>query len=319
LPSYLLNASACPILPTPTTGLQDPTSPNPLVFDDIVQGEASATARGKLNEGMAFTEMMGRHGGGCYAVATGLNLSIGATLHVTVAPGFAMIDGPVPVTVATDVTVPNTITNGTIWLTQAGALTPSSNLVAPAGNCALVGLYTSAGGVVTVVDESGVLRLDLGLMPMRQTADLSMPTDTPPATLRFLNKCPAGVFLWDGAAYHRLIAAAEIVEANTAGSGSPNILLASESHKMFSNEGAAALNYHTLPTAAAGLEYTFVVQDADGIRVVANTGDTIRLVGSVSAAAGRIDSTTIGSTVRLVAINATEWVGIAINGTWSVT
>jgi len=110
-----------------------------------------------------------------------------------------------------------------------------------------------------------------------------------------------------------------LVEANTAGSGSPNIITAAESRSVFTNEGATALNYHTLPTAAAGLVYTFYVQDTDGIRVVANTGDTIRIDTAVSAAAGYAESTTVGSSVTLTAINATEWVATSVIGTWALT
>lgn len=110
-----------------------------------------------------------------------------------------------------------------------------------------------------------------------------------------------------------------LVEANTAGVGSPNAITAAESNTVFTNEGASALNYHTLPTAVAGLVYTFYVQDTDGIRVVANTGDTIRINTSVSASAGYAESTTVGSSVTLTAINATEWVATSVIGTWTLT
>jgi hypothetical protein len=109
-----------------------------------------------------------------------------------------------------------------------------------------------------------------------------------------------------------------LVEANTAGSGSPNVLTANESRKTLTNEGATAQNYHTLPSAAAGYDFEFIVQDADGIRVVAAAGDTIRDVGTVSAAAGYIQSTTVGSVVRLRAINATEWFVVYKQGTWTI-
>lgn len=107
------------------------------------------------------------------------------------------------------------------------------------------------------------------------------------------------------------------VEANTAGSGAPNALAATESGAALTNEGTTAANYHTLPTSAAGYRYTFVVQDADGMRIVANTGDTIRVIDKVTAAAGYIESTTIGSVVTLLAINATEWVATSIHGVWT--
>ena len=111
---------------------------------------------------------------------------------------------------------------------------------------------------------------------------------------------------------------AALVEANTAGSGAPNVLTAIESGTVLTNEGATAQNYHTLPTAVAGLVFEFAVQDADGIRVVAAAGDTIQDVGTVSATAGYIQSTTIGSVIRLAAINATQWVVMSKQGTWTV-
>jgi len=108
------------------------------------------------------------------------------------------------------------------------------------------------------------------------------------------------------------------LEVNAAVSGAPNVLTADESGKVFSNEGSAAKNYHTLPTARAGLTFTFIVQDVDGVRVVADSGDTIRIAASESAAAGYIECATIGNAVTLVAVNATEWIATSYVGTWTV-
>ena len=108
------------------------------------------------------------------------------------------------------------------------------------------------------------------------------------------------------------------VEANTAVAAGPNLLLSTESFSVLTNEGVAAQNYHTLPTASAGLQYTFVVQDANGIRITASTGDTIALNDSVSSAAGYIESTDISASVTLLAINATEWIAVSVRGDWSV-
>lgn len=96
-------------------------------------------------------------------------------------------------------------------------------------------------------------------------------------------------------------------------------LTATQSGALFTNEGATGRADFTLPTALAGLEFNFYCQDTDGIRIIAAAGDTIRIGASVSAAAGRIDSTTIGSAVKLVAINATEWIAVTDSGTWTVT
>jgi hypothetical protein len=97
-------------------------------------------------------------------------------------------------------------------------------------------------------------------------------------------------------------------------------LTAELSWSVISNEGASAEANFTLPTAAANLEFTFIVQDSSGLKVTAASGDTIRLAGAVSATAGNVASTTIGDTITLVAINATEWVAIKSVGTgWVVT
>lgn len=109
-----------------------------------------------------------------------------------------------------------------------------------------------------------------------------------------------------------------LVEANAAGSGSPNIITASESNTVFTNEGATALNYHTLPTAVAGLTYTFYVSDSDGIRITANTGDIIKINGVASATAGYAECLAIGGSITLTAINATDWVATSVIGTWTL-
>ncbi len=110
------------------------------------------------------------------------------------------------------------------------------------------------------------------------------------------------------------------VEVDTAGdTAAPNVLLTSETRAVLCNEATLAeQNYHTLPLAAANLEFTFIVNDAQGIRVTANTSDTIRLGATISLAAGYIVSTVVGSTVKLVAIDETEWIAVAFCGTWDV-
>ena len=114
-----------------------------------------------------------------------------------------------------------------------------------------------------------------------------------------------------------------LVEANTAGSGAPNVLLNTESGTVLTNEGAGAENYHTLPTAAAGLRFGFWCQNTNGIRITASAGDTISLgLNHTTTAAGYIKSFTAGSRVVLIAMNATEWVveaeasGDWTDGTW---
>lgn len=96
-------------------------------------------------------------------------------------------------------------------------------------------------------------------------------------------------------------------------------ITAAENGTIYSNEGASAIDPFILPGAAAGLRYSFIVQDADGIRVTAASGDTIRVGASVSGAAGKIEATAIGSAITIVAVNATEWIAVSNILTWTTT
>lgn len=116
---------------------------------------------------------------------------------------------------------------------------------------------------------------------------------------------------------HRLLTSGAISATVTAQATTPKTLAASESGTIFSNEGATGAITFNLPTAVANYVYTFIVQDADGINITAAAADTIRFGGTVTATAGTISSTTIGSTITLVAINATEWVATSLIGSWA--
>lgn len=111
----------------------------------------------------------------------------------------------------------------------------------------------------------------------------------------------------------------KIVEANTAGSGAPNVLTVDEAGKVLTNEGATAQNYHTLPGAVAGLAYTFINQDTDNMRITAAAGDTIRFGSTVSSSGGFVTSTAKGDSMTLVAVNTTEWYATSVVGTWSAS
>jgi len=113
--------------------------------------------------------------------------------------------------------------------------------------------------------------------------------------------------------------ASRVVEASTAGSGAPNVLAANESNKVFTNEGATAASYFTLPAAVAGLYFPeFVVADADGLRVTAAAGDVIHLSnGQTSTAGGYCESTTQWTSTSAQAINATDWYGKVSGTGWT--
>lgn len=117
-------------------------------------------------------------------------------------------------------------------------------------------------------------------------------------------------------AHVRALFAEVAVNPQTAANVSPAV---TDSRTAYTNEGATAEVNFNLPTAVAGLQYTFIVQDTDGIQITANTGDTIRVAGSVSASGGTAESTTIGNILTLLAINDTEWFATSVVGTWTLT
>lgn len=84
------------------------------------------------------------------------------------------------------------------------------------------------------------------------------------------------------------------------------------------NEGAAASRTAELPSARAGLTFLFAVREAQNLVVQAAAGDTIRVAAGVSSAGGTATNGTVGGTLLLVAINATEWIAFAVNGTWTL-
>lgn len=139
---------------------------------------------------------------------------------------------------------------------------------------------------------------------------------------------------WNGSAWvnvadvdgvgNELTGYTQAVEANTAGSGTPNALTASESGLVLYATGLSADNYHSLPDATAstvGATYTFVQNDATyyiRIDCASGSSDTIRLSEVVSASEGYVRSNSPGSTLTLTCVAANVWIATEIVGTWSV-
>ena len=69
----------------------------------------------------------------------------------------------------------------------------------------------------------------------------------------------------------------------------------------------------TLPTAAVGLNYTFFVADADSLRIIAASGDSI--ITSAGVADRAIGS--VAGTVKLLAMDSVRWVMVNTLGTWT--
>lgn len=103
------------------------------------------------------------------------------------------------------------------------------------------------------------------------------------------------------------------VQAKTNGSGSPYAITAAESGTHFTNYGALAETYFNLPSAAAGLRYTFTTNASQRIRVVAAAGDYIKSYTIVSSSGGYVlsNGATPNLSITLECIDASTWQVVA--------
>ena len=96
-------------------------------------------------------------------------------------------------------------------------------------------------------------------------------------------------------------------------------LTAANSQKVYTNSGASSMAItFTLPAAAEGIIYTFVVVDSAAVNIDCNASDQII---TTNAAGDKLQNAgTAGNTITLVCRGAAgtyNWLITAINGTWS--
>lgn len=265
--------------------------------DAVASTDTDGAAAGgavNINAGDAARRNSGNANGGDINLTTGAGIGTGTTGKV-VLPSAAGLNWSTDTGLARAAAGVINVTDGStgggrVRVADGSLASPAYSFI----NDTDTGIYGDGGKLRLVIDGNQKLYVDAAEVIVLATA-----------ALRTLNTTPA------------LYGFKVSLEANTAGSGTPNVLEAGETMSALTNEGATAKNYHTLPSAVAGYRFTFIVQDADGMRIVANTDDTIRVIDKVTAAAGYIESTTIGSTVTLVSINAVEWYAVAITGVWT--
>lgn len=94
-------------------------------------------------------------------------------------------------------------------------------------------------------------------------------------------------------------------------------VLVTESGTVLTNAGSGGAAAHTLPAAAAGLEYTFVVMAAQELRVTPAAGDVINIAGVAAEAAEYWTANAVGEVLHLIAVDGTNWVAISSTGTWT--
>jgi len=93
------------------------------------------------------------------------------------------------------------------------------------------------------------------------------------------------------------------------------ILTAADTHSVITNSSAAALVVETLPAAATGLKFTFIVTDDDGFQLQAVGADVIRITGSASTPGGTQICTELGGSVTLYG-HSGGWTATSSLGTW---
>lgn len=95
-------------------------------------------------------------------------------------------------------------------------------------------------------------------------------------------------------------------------------LTSAQSGYDYHNTGASSQIVYTLPASPKiGDYFGFYVDDTDGIKVLANTGQTIRVLGDISASAGYTESFTQGSYIQVEYIKSNYWVAKSAMGTWT--
>lgn len=166
------------------------------------QGVINAPSASTLNGNATRYDNIARYGCGGYAIGLGLVLSAGSGVQVNVSDGHAIIEGLVEIRSAAPITCVDGASRW-IWLKQDGTFVLQTTTAAPAANAVFLGKVTCAGGVVTVIDGSGVVYFRSGTL-WRQTSDVGPPLDTPDTTIRLVTKTSSGSYYWDGYTHNAL-------------------------------------------------------------------------------------------------------------------
>lgn len=94
---------------------------------------------------------------------------------------------------------------------------------------------------------------------------------------------------------------------------------ADDSGVHFDNIGASGEVDFTLPAAAVGLYFAFLVDAAQTVKVIAQSGEKIALADVNSATAGNVQCATPFSMIAIECHKTGQWVVSAATGSWTVT
>lgn len=209
---YNLAATSCPAPQTPVSAFYASASPPaPVGVTAFAEGPAGAQgAVDLLNADQARLNLTTRYGCG-YGVWHGLDLTDGGALVLDISAGSAGADTAAEKKTAATLALTDNVTNY-VWISRTGTInsvsSSSGTPLAPpdtATQWVYLGAAVTSGGSITSIDYSGRIQLDQGNLLWRRTADVGVPADTPPSTVRLLTRTAGGLFLWDGLAYWRLM------------------------------------------------------------------------------------------------------------------
>ena len=97
----------------------------------------------------------------------------------------------------------------------------------------------------------------------------------------------------------------------------PHAIAVTESGTVLTNLGSNGADAWTLPSAAIGLNYIFVVMAAQEMQITPAGGDIINIDGTAADVAEYWTANAIGETLHLVAVDTTNWIAVSFTGTWT--
>ena len=126
------------------------------------------------------------------------------------------------------------------------------------------------------------------------------------------NLYPDGDVIGDGATHvYGVISTID----NDADGKAQDVFTVADSGKVYTNASAVGGGIWNLPAAVGGEEFTFVVMAAQNMDI--NPDDADQILGLTNGVNNAIRNATVGSTVTLKAVDATNWVVKSYYGTWA--
>jgi hypothetical protein len=94
------------------------------------------------------------------------------------------------------------------------------------------------------------------------------------------------------------------------------VLTATDSGGVFTNAGDDGAQTFSLPAAAAGMEFTFVVMAAQELRIDPDAGDKIYYSATALDNGEYLTADAVGESIHLIAVDSANWIATSHIGTW---